>query len=279
MHSDTTTALEFKPLTDTVGAEIIGLNPERLSDSDRRALYEAWIEYHVLVMRATPMSEEVEMEFAQVFGAIRMGKDPSGFVSPLARHPEIMVISNIRADGVLQGALPDGEMDWHFDGLYFDKPYVGAILHGIELPRAGGETRFKSMVAVYESLPEDLRSRLDGLTALHIYDYTSTSRADKKRDASSPRSVHPLVRVHEKSGKKALYLSRLMTDKIVELSQEESDELLDILFDNVDVYPSFYEHAWNVGDSVIWDNRAVAHSRTDFDSSERRLLKRVTIVS
>lgn len=272
------TALEFKPLTDTVGAEVIGVDPEHLSDADRKALYEAWLKFHVLVIRETPMSEEVEMAFAQVFGTIRIGRDPSGFVSPLATHPEIMVISNIRADGVLQGALPDGEMDWHFDGLYFDKPYIGAILHGIELPSAGGNTSFKSMCAVYDSLPAALRTKLDGLTAFHIYDYTSTSRADKKREGA-PHSVHPIVRVHEKSGKKALYLSRLMTDKIVELPQEESDKLLDELFNYVDAFPSFYEHSWKIGDSVIWDNRAVAHSRSDFSALERRLLKRVTLVS
>ncbi len=103
-------------------------------------------------------------------------------------------------------------------------------------------------------------------------------RADKKREGA-PNSVHPIVRAHEKSGKKALYLSRLMTDKIVELSQDESDKLLDELFDYVDAFPSFYEHSWKIGDSVIWDNRAVAHSRSDFSASERRLLKRVTIVA
>jgi taurine dioxygenase len=279
MQSNTKTALVFKPLTDTVGAEIIGLDMSKLSADDRSALYEAWLKYHVLVIREQPMTEEIELDFAQIFGGIRKGKDPSGFVSPLARNPEIMVISNIRADGVRQGALPDGEMDWHFDGLYFERPYVGAVLHGVELPRAGGETRFKNMCAVYESLPADLRKRLDTLSALSMYDYTATNRADKKRDDSVPRAVHPVVRIHEKSGKKALYLARLMTDKIVELSQEESDALLDELFDYVDAFPSFYEHLWKYGDTVIWDNRAVAHSRNDFSAEERRLLNRVTIVS
>ncbi len=278
MH-DTTSALKFKPLTDTVGAEIIGLDLGHVTDDDRKALRNAWLQYHVLILRERPLSEEAEIDFAQTFGTIRMGVDPSGFVSPLATHPEIMVISNIRENGELQGALPDGEMDWHFDGLYTPKPYVGAILHGVEIPRAGGETRFKNMCAVYDSLPEEIRLRLDGLTSMSIYDYTATSRADKKRDESSPRAVHPLVRVHEESGKKALYLSRLMTDRIIELPQEESDKMLDMLFDYVDAYPSFYEHVWKLGDSVIWDNRAVAHSRNDFDAAERRLLKRVTLIA
>ena len=276
---DTASTLEFKPLTDTVGAEILGFDPSDITDADRKALREAWLQYHVLVLREKPLSEEAEMEFAEAFGPILRGPDRSGFVSPLATHPEIMVVSNIRKDGVPQGVLPDGEMQWHFDGLYTETPFAGAILHGIEVPSAGGETRFKNMCAVYESLPEALRLRLDGFTVVHVYNYKDTTRASLTRDESTMHAVHPLVRVHEVSGKKALYLSRLMTERIIELEEHESAELLGMLFDYVDAFPSFYEHAWKRGDSVIWDNRAVAHSRNDFPASERRLLKRVTLVS
>lgn len=272
-------ALTFHPLTETVGAEIVGLDPQRLTPEDRRGLHDAWVRYHVLVLRETPMSEEAQLDFASSFGAIRKGKAASGFVSPLVSHPEIMAISNIRENGTLQGMLPDGEMDWHFDGLHQQTPYYGAVLHAIDVPKAGGETRFKNMCAVYRSLPEAMRRRLEGLTATSVYDYTSTSRDAKVRDDGAARAAHPVVRAREASGEKALYVSRLMTERIVELPDDESRALLEELFAAIDAFPAAYEHAWKPGDTVIWDNRCVSHARNDFDPTERRLLKRVTIVA
>lgn len=278
LHSTTNTSLTFEPLSETIGAEIVGLDPQHVTPDDRKALRDAWAKHHVLVMRETPMSEDVELDFAKSFGAIRMGKAASGFVSSLASKPEIMVISNIRENGTLQGLLPDGEMDWHFDGLHQKTPYFGAVLHAIEVPKTGGETRFKNMCAVYNSLPEKLRTRLDGLTATSVYDYTSTSRDAKIRDENAARAAHPLVRVHEDSGEKALYVCRLMTERVVELSDEESSDLLEELFSRIEAFPTYYEHPWKPGDTVIWDNRCVTHARNDFDPNERRLLKRVTII-
>lgn len=275
----THSSLTFKPLSPDLGAEIVGLNPLQITPDDRKALRDAWNAYHVLVMRETPMSEEVELDFAKSFGTIRTGKAASGFVSSLASHPEIMVISNIKENGTLQGVLPDGEMQWHFDGLHQKTPYFGAVLHALEVPKDGGETRFQNMCAVYASLPAALRTRLDGLSAMSVYDYSSTSRDAKVRDESAARAVHPVVRVHEETGQKALYVCRLMTERIVELPEDESDKLLDELYAYIDALPAYYEHAWKPGDTVIWDNRCVTHSRNDFDPNERRLLKRVTIVA
>jgi taurine dioxygenase len=279
VHSAASRSLTFKPLSETIGAEIVGFDPEQLTPDVRRALREAWAKHHVLVLRETPLSEERELDFATSFGSVRAGKSASGFVSSLATHPEIMVISNIRENGTLQGLLPDGEMDWHFDGLHQQTPYLGAVLHAIEVPKSGGETRFKNMCAVYRSLPEKTRERLEGRTATSVYDYSSTSREAKVRDESAARSVHPVVRLHEGSGEKALYVSRLMTERIVELPEAESDALLEELFAHIDAFPSYYEHSWKPGDTVIWDNRCVSHARNDFDPRERRFLKRVTIVN
>jgi taurine dioxygenase len=279
VHSATGRSLTFKPLSETIGAEIVGLDPENLTPDDRKALREAWARHHVLVLRETPLSEDVELDFATSFGKVRAGKPASGFVSSLASHPEIMVISNIRENGTLQGLLPDGEMDWHFDGLHQRTPYLGAVLHAIEVPKSGGETRFKNMCAVYRSLPEKLRERLDRLTAISVYDYNSTSRDTKVRDESAARAVHPVVRVHEESGEKALYVCRLMTERIVELPEADSDALLEELFGYIEAFPTYYEHRWKPGDTVIWDNRCVTHARNDFDPTERRFLKRVTIAS
>jgi taurine dioxygenase len=233
------------------------------------------VKYHVLVVRETPFSEDALVDFARSFGTIRLAKTDS----PLRTRPEVMVISNIRADGVALGALPDGEMDWHYDGLHQDQPYLGGILHGVEIPTTGGETRFANMCAVYRALPAATRAKLDGLTALSVYDYAATSRGVKVRDAAAPRAVHPVVRAHEVSGEQALFVCRLMTERILELPEDESTALLEELFTHIERSPFFYEHTWHVGDTVIWDNRCVTHARNDFDAGQRRLLKRVTVVN
>lgn len=277
MQSTAGHTLSFRPLTETVGAEVIGFDPTDVTSTDRIALRDAWARYHVLVIREVPLTEEMLIDLGRSLGPVR-GVAASGYTSPLAQHAEIMVISNIRENGQPLGLLPDGEMDWHFDGLHQATPYAGAALHAIEIPASGGETRFLNMCAVYRSLPEDIRARIDGLTAVSVYDYSSTSRDAKVRDASAARAVHPMVRVHEVSGEKALFVCRLMTEQIAELTETASNALLEELFGYIERFPAFYEHRWRVGDTVIWDNRCVTHARNDFDPNQRRYLKRVTIL-
>lgn len=272
-------SLSFAPLTATLGAEIVGLERSRLTAAARSALRAAWVRYHVLVLRGQPMDEEAQIDFARSFGAVRGSAPGSGFKTVLTDRPEIMVISNIKHDGTLQGLLSDGEMEWHFDGIHQPTPYYGAVLHGIEVPSAGGQTRFKNMCEVYRTLPEATRARLDGLTARSAYDYNATNREENLSSPASAKGIHPVVRVHEESGEKALYVCRLMTDRIMELPESESAALLDELFDHTDACDATYQHEWRAGDTVIWDNRCVTHARNDFDPNERRFMKRVTIVA
>ena len=275
MQSAAGRTLKITPLTPTIGAEVSGLAPGALGAADRAALRSAWNRYHVLVVRDTPMSEDAQVDLATSFGTVTMSLS----TSPLATRPEIMVVSNIREDGVALGTLPDGEMDWHYDGLHKEKPYLGGILHGIEVPSSGGETRFANMCRVYDTLPDATRARIGGLTALSVYDYAATSRGAKVRDAAAPRAVHPVVRRHEESGEDALFVCRLMTERILELPEDESAALLEELFAHIGRSADFYEHSWRPGDTVIWDNRCVTHARNDFDPGQRRFLKRVTVIS
>jgi taurine dioxygenase len=275
MHSSADRTLVITPLTETIGAGVTGLDPNAITAADREALRAAWAKYHVLVLRETPLSEDAQVDLARSFGTVTMSLSSS----PLATRPEIMVVSNIREDGVALGTLPDGEMDWHYDGLHKAKPYLGGILHAIEVPSSGGETRFANMCRVYSTLPEAVREKLAGLTALSVYDYTATERGSKVRDANAPQAVHPVVRVHEASGERALFVCRLMTERILELPEDERTALLEELFGHIGCSPYFYEHSWRAGDTVIWDNRCVTHARNDFDPGQRRFLKRVTVVS
>jgi taurine dioxygenase len=272
----TGTSLEVTPLTPHIGAQVRGLDPTAMTAADRAALRAAWHRYHVLVMRDTPLSEEAEIDFGGSFGSVIISRSPA---TPLKVRPEIMVVSNIRDDGGLAlGTLPDGEMDWHYDGLHQEKPYTGGILHALEVPSTGGETRFANMCVVFDSLPQALRQKIDGLTAESVYDYSATDRKDKVRNADAPRALHPVVRLHEESGKKALFVCRLMTERIVELPEAESDVVLEELFGYIERATAVYEHSWRAGDTVIWDNRCVTHARNDFDPKQRRYLKRVSVM-
>jgi len=156
---------------------------------------------------------------------------------------------------------------------------MASMLYAIEVPRAGGNTLFANGYRAYETLPADVKRRIDGCRALNAYDYNNAAMKRGTRLSDGvPSCVHPVVRTHPATGRKALYVNRLMTMRIEGLPQPESDELLDVLFDHQERQEFIYEHVWRVGDLLIWDNRCTLHARTDFSPDQRRLMRRVTIL-
>lgn len=266
-------SITVKPLDAPLGAEISGVDARAISPADRKAIFDAWMKYHVVVVHGPVIHEDDLVEYAKSFGEIEAAR----FHSPLTKRDDIMVISNIREDGKLLGSLPDGEMAFHFDRIHQKKPCRGAALHALEIPREGGDTCFANMVLAYETLPEATKKRLVGLTALNAFTYGSTQPEMKGDPTKGPHAHHPVVRTIPQTGRKALCVSRLMTERINELPEAESRALLDELCDHVEQPKFIYQHKWKVGDIVVWDNRATSHARTDFSDKERRLMKRVTI--
>ena len=188
-----------------------------------------------------------------------------------------MLISNIREDGKPIGALPDGEMHFHTDQCHQEIPAKATMLYAIEIPSKGGNTLFSNAYTAYETLPENIKHRIAGRRALNAYDqgYDAAQR-ELRRCRSS--CWHPAVRTHPATGRKALYVNRLMTREIEGLPREESDAILQTLFDHQEQPKFVYEHVWRPGDILMWDNRCTLHARTDFSAGERRLLRRVTIL-
>lgn len=227
----------------------------------------------LVVRNGRALSEGELIAFARCFGAVEKARR----LSPLAGRPEIMVISNIRRNGESLGALPDGELSFHFDRIHQKVPNKAGVLMALEVPSAGGETLFANTCMAYETLPDTTRRRLEGLTALNTYEYGRTHAADKTLSEATPTASHPVVRTIPESGARALYVCRLMTDRINELPADESRALLDELCDHLEDPRFQYAHHWKAGDVLIWDNRCTIHARTDFDASQRRLLKRVTV--
>jgi alpha-ketoglutarate-dependent taurine dioxygenase len=265
-----------RPLSPALGAAIEGVDLSGpMDEATFERVLDAWHANLVLLFRDQQLSEEDEVAFAQRFG------EPAKIHTKqfVRSHPAVMLISNIREDGKPIGALPDGEMHFHSDQCHQEKPAKASMLYAIEVPRQGGNTLFANAYRAYETLPDDIKRRIDGRRALNAYDYdtAATKRGTRLADGV-PRYSHPVVRTHPATGRKALYVNRLMTVAIEGLPEDESGKLLDTLFAHQEQRQFVYEHVWRPGDLVMWDNRCALHARTDFSPDERRLMRRVTIL-
>jgi taurine dioxygenase len=265
-----------RPLSAALGLEILDIDlREALPPAVVAQLHEAWYEGLILLFRDQAMAEEDQVRFAEYFGSPAKTLN----VHNTGQHPSVMLISNIRKDGKLIGALPDGEMHFHTDQCYVERPAAASMLYAIEVPSAGGNTLFANAYLAYETLPADIKRRIEGRKAINAYDYANaaTSRGTRLGEGV-PQYSHPVVRTHPATGRKALYVNRLMTVAIEGLPQAESDELLDLLFDHQEQRRFVYEHVWRVGDVLMWDNRCTLHARTDFSAAEHRLMRRIAIL-
>jgi len=269
------TSFTVRPLSPALGAEILGVDlRDPIDDALRQKFLDAWHQYLVILVRNQTLDEEAQVRFAETFGP--PAKVTSGRTFSV-KHPNVMMISNIREDGEPIGALPDGEMHFHTDQCHQPIPAKATMLYAIEIPSQGGDTLFANAYTAYETLPEHVKERLAGRRAFNAYDQDTTLRS-ANYDNARASAWHPAVRTHPATGRKALYVNRLMTREIEGLPREESNALLQLLFDHQEQMRFVYQHVWRVGDILMWDNRCTLHARTDFSAGERRLLRRVTIL-
>jgi taurine dioxygenase len=187
------------------------------------------------------------------------------------------MISNIRENGEPIGALPDGEMMFHHDMIHSEMPDKATLLYSVEIPSTGGNTLFASGYAAYDTLDPAIRNKLEGRKAIHHYNYGSVQRGDNKGTEAFGECTHPVFRTHDDTGRKAVYVNRLMTVGVVDMPDEESVPLLNAVFDHAERPEFVYEHVWRLGDLLLWDNRCSSHARTDFPTTERRLMLRTTV--
>jgi alpha-ketoglutarate-dependent taurine dioxygenase len=268
--------MQLKPVAPALGIEVGGVDLARpLDEATFKRIESAWHEGLILLFRNQDLDEAQQAAFGARFGqlgSVLHRHDGRG------THPGVMYISNIVENGKLIGALPDGEMYFHSDQCYTERPAMATMLYAMEIPSRGGNTLFANMYRAYETLPAGVKARLEDLKAWNVYDYAAnpTKRGQVKADA--PRYAHAMVRTHPATKRKALYVNRLMTTYVEGMPREESDELLGLLFEHTEQTQFIYEHVWRPGDLIVWDNRCTLHARTDFDASERRKLRRVAIL-
>lgn len=275
-----TDEIQIEPLSPVLGARVHGIDLARETpDEAQQMIRSAFLRHCVLCFPNQRIEPEDQIRFAGIFGradASKMGRPVRN--EGKERERGIMLITNIREDGKPIGALPDGEMHFHSDGSHREKPYRATTLYAVQIPSRGGETKFANLYEAYDALSDEMKARIEPLRARYIYDVYSTLREQTKEDAENlSNAEHPLVRTHAETGRKALYLSRLMTRSIVGMDRAESDALLEHLFDHAERPEFVYAHTWSVGDLLIWDNRCLNHARNDFPAEEIRLMRRVTV--
>jgi taurine dioxygenase len=277
MNAVAAAGMEVKAVSAAIGSEVSGVDlSQPLGDAAFKRIEQAWHDGLILLFRGQQLDEAQQVAFCQRFGTL------AGVLNKhtgRGHHPSVMYISNIRENGQLIGALPDGEMYFHSDQCYVEQPAMATMLYAMEIPSKGGDTLFANMYKAYDTLPGDLKKKLDGLKAENVYDYeaSGTTRGSKIQEGSK-HFAHPVFRTHPVTGRKALYVNRLMTDHIVGLPLAESNDILNFLFDHAEKPEFVYAHRWTVGDLILWDNRCSLHARSDFDASERRKLRRITVL-
>ncbi len=276
-------AFDVRPFTDKVGAEIVGLDLSRpLDDADFACVHQAHLDHHVVVFREQRITPQQQIDFSRRFGVLQIHVLKQFL---LANHPEILIVSNIIEDGQPIG-LGDAGKFWHSDLSYKELPSLGSMLYAQELPSEGGDTLFADMHRAWDTLPAHLRQAVEGRSAVHSYTarYRDGHNAVNWRPTLTPEQlaqvvevVHPVVRTHPETGRKALFVNENFTTHIVGLPEDESRQILNEINAHSVGNNSVYRHRWQDGDMVFWDNRSLMHLAAGCPPELRRRLHRTTI--
>ena len=290
MSGDTTSKITVTALSEAVGAEITGVDLAKpFDDATFTAIHDAWLEHGVLRFRNQQLGDKDFVAFSRRFGDLDLAPVDGHGQAAVAGFPEVFVISNVVENDVSIGSLGDVELLWHTDMAYTVAPPKASSLHALSVSDAGGETGYIDMIKVYETLPAELKTRIEGRTIKHDAVYTldgylrdgSGDRLDPdKIDVSAIEGPsHPIARTHPETGRKALYLGRRQNTFINGMTVADSEALLNRLWNHVKARESdaTWQQSWRVGDFLIWDNRRVMHRRNAFPTNARRIMHRTQI--
>lgn len=262
--------IEVRPIPGPIGAEVRCGELSSLADDVVEEIRQAWADHLVLLFRGQPLDDEQLLAFTARFGELEKGPVTSVGMGEQRVNPYICVVSNVVENGVAIGSLGDGEAIWHTDMSHLEVPPAGSILHALEVPPSGAETGFVNMYLALETLPSEVRAKIDDLTLKH--DGTYNSAGVKRRVAWS--MDHPIVCTHPVTKRDVLYLGRRPHASINGLPDVESEALLDFLWAHATREELAWHYEWTAGDTLIWDNRCCMHHRNAFDPNMRRLMHR-----
>ncbi|MBS0558546.1 MAG: TauD/TfdA family dioxygenase [Proteobacteria bacterium] len=241
-------------VTPHLGAMISGVDiTGPLSNSQVEELHKALADHLVLFFRDQRFTPDSQKRFGRLFGELHTHPNTPG----IPGHPEVMPI---HADANSKRVA--GEW-WHSDVSCDPEPPLGSILYLHTVPPCGGDTLFASMYAAYDALSPRMKAYLDGLTAFHSGErlYRRTNRLLNIDDTGRvfPSAVHPVVRTHPVTGRKALFVNRTFTYRINELPDDESDGVLSFLYDHAEKPDFQVRFRWEPHSVAFWDNRSAQH--------------------
>jgi alpha-ketoglutarate-dependent taurine dioxygenase len=270
------TTLTVEKLGETVGAQVLGVDRERLLDDDALPAWtlRALDEHGALVFRDLHLDDATQVAFSRRLGTVEVPVAGAGDL------PEIYLVSRDPEKTPLAAYVP-GTFDWHIDGCTDDIPIMATMLSAHEVASSGGETEFASTYAAYDDLGDDEKQSALSLRVLHSFEASQllVNPAPPLKDLvwwrKRPTKIHPLVWRHQ-SGRCSLVLGAT-TERVEGMTAAEGRALLDELLERATRPDRIYRHEWEVGDMVIWDNRGVLHRALPYDASSPRDMHRTTI--
>ncbi|PWB16151.1 taurine dioxygenase [Acinetobacter sp. AM] len=284
--------IQITPLKDqALGAVVTGLDARKAQSGETIfRLKQALAEHLVLIFKQQSLDDLQYLAFASYFGSIFR---PSADNPVLASQsdtgvpPDVVPVSNAVGQGDYTG---HGELSPHADHQWTPIPSFGSLLYAIELPQNGGQTTWFNTIKAYDALSDEIKKKIDSLQLITYNPFVrAQSNTGTSGYADSPyyrfkdqpilghAYPHPLVRIHPETGRKALWLNTRSEVELVNVNDIEGSELIAELRAHILKSEFRYEHQWETGDIVFWDNQVTLHSRTPFPAEQRRLLKRISL--
>ena len=280
--------VSIHPFDAALGAEVRGLDLSRpVDDADFAVVEEAYRSRSVLLFRDQALTPRQHIDFSRRFGKLEIHvldqwRHPE--------HPEILIVSNVK-DGERHVGVPHAGRYWHTDLSYMQAPSRGSLLYALEIPeqagRTLGDTRYTSTAVAYEALPDDVKARIENLSATFslahhrsklMADGADRSPLTEEQQAKVPTAVHRIVQVHPLTGRKCLFVNEGHTVEILDVPNDEGRALLEMLCRHATRPEFVYRHRWRVGDVLMWDNVATQHIASfDYALPQRRYLHRTTL--
>ena len=270
------------PLHPVLGCEITGITLEQaVSPALFAKVYEAFLEYQLIVFHDVDLPPATQVAFARNFGEVQVHvlSDHYG----IKDHPEIYMLSNLDRDGNPSGKHPDkGTLYWHTDGSWRERTGQATMMYSEIVPDVGGETEFADMYSAYALLPAAMKRRIEGRRAIHNLDFSRSRRHGEglltaEQKAKVPPIAHPIVRTHPETGRKAIFLGD-HAEEIEGLPYDEGRALIEEINAMITPPERVYTHHWSPRQCMVWDNRCTLHRATGFDEARlKRVMRRCTI--
>lgn len=258
-------AIEVKRIAGSLGAEVHGVDLAQLDDGVFAKVHAAFLEHHVLAFRDQKLTPDQQVAFGARFGPLYVHP----IVPHIEGHPEVIQIANLGKKRTITEV-------WHSDVTFAERPPMASALYALEVPEAGGDTLFANQHAAFEALSPGLQRLLEGLRGIHTGAGLGAALG-KGEDWRKQGQLHPAVRTHPDTGRKALFVNRAFTAAFEDMTPEESAPLLRFLIDQATQPHLTCRHRWKSGDLVLWDNRSVMHYAVHDHGDAPRRLHRITV--